>query len=95
MVTILMMSAKLATPGYLKINIFQYKGYDVIIIEYDVTDKILSRDSNYIVDLVLWSKFGNSNISIRAAIITSILLRFDQKNLFLRVGLGSSSIIWD
>ena len=89
------MSAKLATPGCLKINIFQYKCYGVIIIEYDVTNKILSHDSNYIVDLVLWPKFGNSNISIRAAIITSVLLRFDQKNIFLRVGLGSSSIIWD
>ena len=31
MAKILMMPAKLATPGFLKIKIFQSKGYDVII----------------------------------------------------------------
>ena len=35
MVTILMMSAKLAPPGRLKIKIFRNKAYDVIIIGYD------------------------------------------------------------
>ena len=49
MVTILMMSAKLATPGHLKIKTFQNKGYNVIILDYDVTNKTLSRESNYIV----------------------------------------------
>ena len=73
MVTILMISAKLATPGLLKIKIFQNKGYDVIIPDYDVTNKILSRDSNYIVDVVMWPKFGNSSISMREVIIMSIL----------------------
>ena len=34
---------------------------------------VLLRDSNYIVDVAMWSKFGNSNISIREVIITSIL----------------------
>ena len=53
MVTIFMISAKLATPGFLKIKIFQNKGYDVIILDYDVINKILSRDSNYIVDVVM------------------------------------------
>ena len=53
MVTILMMSAKLATPGLLKIKVFQNKGCDVIIPDYDVTIKILSRDSNDIVDVVM------------------------------------------
>ena len=51
-VTILMMSAKLATPGLLKIKIFQNKGYDVIILDYHVSNKILSRDSIHIADLV-------------------------------------------
>ena len=73
MVTILMMSAKMATPGLLKITVFWNKGYDVIISVDDVTNKILSRDSNYIVDVVMWPKFGNSNISMREVIITSIL----------------------
>ena len=53
MVTILMISVKLATPGLLKINIFQNKGYDVTIPDYDVTNKILLRESNYIVDVVM------------------------------------------
>ena len=48
-----MMSAKLVTPGLVKIRIFRNKGCDVIILDYDVTNKILSRDSNYIVDLVM------------------------------------------
>ena len=55
MVTILMMSAKISTSGLLKIKVFWNKGYDVIISAHDVTSKILSRDSNYIVDLVMWS----------------------------------------
>ena len=53
MVPIFMMSAKLATPGLLKIKIFENKGYDVIILEYDLIDKILSDDSNYILDVVM------------------------------------------
>ena len=44
MVTILMMSAKIATPGFLKVKVFRNKGYDVIISVHDVTNKILSRD---------------------------------------------------
>ena len=35
--------------------------------------KILSRDSNYIVFVVMWPKFGNSNISMREVIIISTL----------------------
>ena len=46
MVATLMMSAKF--------------GYDVIVLVHDVTNKILLCDSNYIVDVVLWPKFGNS-----------------------------------
>ena len=53
MITILVMSAKLATPGLSKIKISQSKGYDVIIPDYDVTNKTLSRESNYIADVVM------------------------------------------
>ena len=53
MVTILMMSAYLASPGLLKIKIFQNKGYNIIIPDFDVTNKILSRDANYIADVVM------------------------------------------
>ena len=68
-----MMSAKMATPDLLKIKIFWNKGYDVIIYVHDITNKILSRDSNYIVHVVMWPKFGNSNISMSKVIIISIL----------------------
>ena len=47
------MSAKMATPGLLKITVFRNKGYDVIIHVDDVTNKILSRDSNYVVDVFM------------------------------------------
>ena len=73
MVIILMISAKIVTPGLLKITVFWNKGYDVIISVHDVTNKILSRDSNYNVNVVMWPKFGNSSISVREVIITSIL----------------------
>ena len=66
-----MMSAKMATPGLLKITVWN-KGYDVIIPVDDVTNKILSRDSNYIVDVSMWPKFGNSSISLREVITASI-----------------------
>ena len=59
-VTILMMSAKMTTPGLLKIKLFWNKGDDIIIYVHDVTNKFLSRESNYIVDMVRWPKFGIS-----------------------------------
>ena len=68
-----MMSEKLATPGFLKIKIFWNKSYDDIILDYDVINKILSRDSNHVVDVAMWPKFGNFSNSIREVIITSIL----------------------
>ena len=67
------MSAKVATPSLLKITVFWNKGYTVIIYVHDVTQEILSRDSNYIVDVVMWLKFGNSSIPMREVIIISIL----------------------
>ena len=73
MVTILMMSAKIATPGLLKIKVFWNKGYDIINSVHDGTSKILSRDSNYIKDMVMWPKFGKTRISVTEVIITSIL----------------------
>ena len=80
MITILMMSAKLATLGLLKIKVFWNNAYDVIISVHDVTNKILSRDSNCTVHMVMWPKIGNSRV-------------WPENPLFLRGGLGSSSII--
>ena len=61
MVTTLMMSAKMATLAFSKIKVFWNKVYDVIIFVYDVAKQILSPDSSCIVDLIMWSKFGNSS----------------------------------
>ena len=63
----------MATPGLLKIMVSSNKGYDVIISVDDVTNKILSRDSNYIVDVLMWPKFGNCSISMKEVITISIL----------------------
>ena len=67
------MSAKTATLELLKIKVFWNKCYDVIFSVYDFTNRILSRDSNYIVDVTMLPKFDNSSISIREVFITTIL----------------------
>ena len=54
-------------------KIFQNKGHDATIYVHDVTSKVPSSDSNYTVDVAIRPKFGNSNISMREVIITSIL----------------------
>ena len=68
-----MMSAKIATLGLLKVKVIWNKGYDVIVSVNEFANEILSLDSNHIIDSVMWPKFGNSNISMREVIITSIL----------------------
>ena len=69
-----MMSVKLATLDLLKIKILWNKGYNITISVHNITSKSLSCDSNYIVNMVLWPKIGNSSISHRE------LLWFDKKN---------------
>ena len=64
-VAILKMSAKMATLSLPKIKVLWNEGYEVIISVYDVTNKILFSESNYIVDVIMWSKFGYSSISMR------------------------------
>ena len=68
-----MISAKMANSVLLKITVFWNEGYDVIIPVDDVTSKILSRNSNYILDAFIWLKFGNSSLSIKRVVTTSIL----------------------
>ena len=73
MVAILMMSVKLATLGLLKVKVFRNKDSDVTIFVLDVTNKILTLDPNYVVDVVMWPKSVNSSSSMREVIITSVL----------------------
>ena len=69
-----MMSVKMATSGLRKIKVFWKTGYDVRISVNDVTIKALSRDSNYIVEVIPeLPKFGNASISMRKFIIISSL----------------------
>ena len=53
MVTVWMMSPKMATVGLLKMRVFLNKGYGVIFSAHDVTNKFLSHDSNYIIDVFM------------------------------------------
>ena len=70
---IAILRGKLATSCLLKTKIFWKKGYDVVIFFHDVTSKILSHESNYIADVAIWSKFGDSSISMWDDIIAIIL----------------------
>ena len=81
MFTVLIMSAKLTTLALLKIETFWNKCYDLFFV-HDVTNKILSRDSNHVVVTVMWPKFGHSSISMREVIVTTVLQGFDQKKNF-------------
>ena len=68
MVTILMMSTKIATPGLLKVKLFLNKGYDVLISVHNVTKQVLSRDSNYIADMVMWKKILEQRTVIKESV---------------------------
>ena len=90
-----MMSAKMVTPGLLKITVFWNKGYDVIISVHDVTNKILSLDPTYTVDMFMWSKFDNYSISMKEVSQSQFYKDLTRKTAFLRGSFGSSSIIWE
>ena len=59
--------------GHLEIKTLLKKVYGDLISVHEVTSKLLSRDSNYIVDMVKWPKSGISSISMREVNITLIL----------------------
>ena len=82
MVTVLIISAKIANPSLLKTKIFWKKSYDVITSVHDFAKKKLTCDSNCIAHVFMWPKFRNSSMSVREVIITSILKGFDEKNRF-------------
>ena len=68
MVTILMMSAKMATLGLVEIRVFWKKGYDVIVFVHDVTKKFYhviqiilymwSCDQSLVTVAYLWEKLS-------------------------------------
>ena len=87
------MSAKMATPGLVKIMVFWKRGYEVVILVDKVASKILSRDSNYIVDVFRWPKFGNSSYE-RSYHNLNFIRIWPNTLSFLRGGLSSCSVIW-
>ena len=64
------------------------KGYEATSSAHDISDKILSSESNYTVDVVIWPKFGNSIISMRKIIITNFIRCWTEKQIFFKGGLG-------
>ena len=48
-----MMSEKMSSPVFLRIKVFWNKGYEVMYSVHDVTNKILSLDPNYNVNVVM------------------------------------------
>ena len=58
LIAILTISAKFATPHFLKIKVFWNESYDVKVSIYDV-NKVLSLESSYIVDSAMWPKFAS------------------------------------
>ena len=64
MVTISMMSAKLATLSLLKRKVFRNKDYDITISVHNIDNKFSSHNSNHIIDVVIRPKFGNNSISM-------------------------------
>ena len=59
-----------------KIKLFWNKIYNVKTSYHDANNKILSRESNYIIDVAMWPKIGKYNILKRKfIIIRSTLIR--------------------
>ena len=92
MVRILMMLTKMAALGLLIIKLFWKKYYDVIIFSHDVTKKFYQVNQ-----IISWmsSKFGNSSLSLREVIITSIYKDLTKKTIFLTSGFGPSTVFLD
>lgn len=53
MISIFTMSTKLATQSLIKIKWFGNEGYEIIVFVFDVTNKILSHESNVVVLVVI------------------------------------------
>ena len=58
MTAILIMSAKFANPGILKIKGFFWNNGSDIISAHEINNKILTRNSHYTVGAVIWQNFG-------------------------------------
>ena len=82
LIAILMMSARTDTLGLLKIILSWKNVNDVIISIYEVISKTSLYDSNYIVDMVMKPKFGNTSISMTEISKISVFKIFSEKNMW-------------
>ena len=83
MVTILMISEKIATLGLPKIKVYWNKWFDVIVSANDVTNRFLLREADYVVNVVVSPKFGNFTIYMKEVIMNSRIIRtWPEKPIF-------------
>ena len=82
MAAILMISAKMATLGLLQTKLFEIKALWRPNFSPWHHNKILSCDSNYIADMIMWLNFSNSSISIREVIYKRTLYGLTRKTTF-------------
>ena len=66
---------KIGYYSLLKVKVLLNKGYDILISFQGVTSKNLLSESNHLLDEDIWSKSGNSSISMRAVIKKSLNLK--------------------
>ena len=62
---ILMMSAKLVTPGLLKVNVFLNKGYEIIVSIHGVTNKIFSSSEARLKNMLVCRYLTGSGRNMR------------------------------
>ena len=82
MTAIFTIPAKLAASSLNEINVFCNKSYDVVNSVHDITSKILSSDSNFVVDVIMWPKLGKSSSFTRIINIASLYKYLTKKRFF-------------
>ena len=79
-----MMSTKLTSLGLLEKKLFLNVGYGVMFSVHEVVSKILSSDSSYIVDVVMWPKFGDQHFYERSYHNLNFIRIWPKNNFFER-----------
>ena len=78
---------KMATLVLLKIKVFPSKDCDIIVFVDDVINRILSLDSDYVVDVVIWPNFGYYHFNERSCHNLNFMRIWPKISLFWGVAL--------
>ena len=78
---------KMATLVLLKIKVFPSKDCDIIVFVHDVINRILSRDSDYVADVVIWPNFGYYHFNERSCHNLNFMRIWPKISLFWGVAL--------